>query len=42
LAWGNRFGVEELIGGGHHQWSEHSFVRIDPQAEPAQIFRVLK
>jgi starch synthase (maltosyl-transferring) len=40
FSWGARFGVEELIGGAHLEWGEHAVLRLDPQDEPARIFRV--
>jgi starch synthase (maltosyl-transferring) len=39
---GQTIDVEDLITGARFTWSEHNYVRLDPQVEPAHVLRVLK
>ncbi|MBI3091028.1 MAG: alpha-1,4-glucan--maltose-1-phosphate maltosyltransferase [Candidatus Tectomicrobia bacterium] len=37
---GARYEVCDLLSGARYEWSERNYVRLDPQVQPAHIFRV--
>jgi starch synthase (maltosyl-transferring) len=37
---GDKFTVKDLLTGAAYLWSDHNYVRLDPQAEPAHILCV--
>jgi starch synthase (maltosyl-transferring) len=38
--WHDRFGVDDEITGAHYDWGQFNYVRLDPHAEPAHVFRI--
>jgi starch synthase (maltosyl-transferring) len=40
LDWHDRFGVDDEVGGASYDWGQFNYVRLDPQVEPAHVFRV--
>lgn len=40
LGWDDRFRVVDLLSGAHYDWGHFSYVRLDPQVEPAHILVV--
>lgn len=40
IPWNSRYQVEDLLSGASYTWGENNYVRLDPSAEPVQIFKV--
>jgi starch synthase (maltosyl-transferring) len=38
--WHDRYGVDDELSGAHYDWGQFNYVRLDPQVEPAHVFRV--
>jgi starch synthase (maltosyl-transferring) len=38
--WHDRFGVDDELTGASYDWGQANYVRLDPQGEPAHVFRV--
>jgi starch synthase (maltosyl-transferring) len=37
---GTRYTVEDLLTGARYTWSNRNYVRLDPEVEPAHVFRI--
>ena len=37
---GQSYGVTDLLTGARYTWSDRNYIRLDPQVEPAHVFRV--